>query len=220
MLGAIHNHEIGRTTHFDQAAIQIAHARRIAGGKTECNFSGDVGQAGQLCNHTQNPQRLYTGTGGAVGTQNHAVQAAQFVGMTGSKNGNTLVTVMHNFNAARRALAQLTDLLVRQGSMPAVNMADNVGVGFQYHVFIDQARAGNGWTAGVNGALNTVFARPFHHFSRFVAGLYTAQANFAQQLHARIGQVFEVGLNHALFNYRRTRQHLHATWAGIFKGTL
>ena len=49
---------------------------------------------------------------------------------------------MKQFKAALAALADASDLIVGQGGMAAVDVADHVGVGFQHHVLVDQAGAG------------------------------------------------------------------------------
>ncbi len=53
-----------------------------------------------------------------------------------------LVTVVNQLQAALAALADAADLVVGQGGVAAIDMADYVGVGLQHHVLVDQAGAG------------------------------------------------------------------------------
>ena len=48
---------------------------------------------------------------------------------------------MDQLEAALAALANAADLIVRQGGMAAIDMADHVGVGLQHHILVDEARA-------------------------------------------------------------------------------
>ena len=54
-----------------------------------------------------------------------------------------LVAVVNQLQPALAALADAADLVVGQGGVAAIDMADHVGVGFQHHVLVDQAGAGN-----------------------------------------------------------------------------
>jgi hypothetical protein len=56
---------------------------------------------------------------------------------------------MNQFEAALAALADAADLIVGQGGVTAIDVADHVGVGFQHHILVDQAGAWNRRTAGV-----------------------------------------------------------------------
>ena len=104
--------------------------------------------------------------------------------------------------------------------MAAVDVADDVGVGFQDHILVNQARAGNRRAAGVDGALDAVLARPGHHFLGLVAGLDRAQTDLAQQPDTGLGEFLEVLLDHAFFNDGRAGQHLDAARAEFVKGAL
>ncbi len=68
--------------------------------------------------------------------------------------------------------------------MAAIDVADHVGVGFQHHVLVDQAGAWNRWAAGVDGALNSILARPSDHLARGRTILDAAKADLAEQLDA------------------------------------
>ena len=107
-----------------------------------------------------------------------------------------------------------------QRGVAAVDVTDDIRIGFKHHIFVDHARARNRRAAGVNGALDAIFARPRDHLFGFIPGLDRAQADFAQQRHPRIGQIFEVLFGHALFNDRRTGHHLHSAGAKVVKGAL
>ncbi len=89
----------------------------------------------------------------------------------------------------------------------------DVGVGFQHHVLVDQAGAGDRWAAGVDGALDAVFARPSDHLARGRAVLDAAEPDFAEQLDAGRGEFPEIVLDHFAFDHRRAGMNLHAAGA-------
>ena len=82
-------------------------------------------------------------------------------------------------------LAQLAHMRFGQRGVAAVDVADDVGVGLEHHVLVDQARARDRRAAGVDGALDAVLARPGHHLLRLVAGLDRAEADLAEQRRRR-----------------------------------
>src|SRR4029078_4339221 len=94
----------------------------------------------------------------------------------------TLIAVVNQFEATFAAFTDAADLVVGQRGVAAIDVTDHVGVGFQHHVLVDQAGTGNRGTAGVDGALDAVFARPAHHFPRRRTVLDAAKADFAEQL--------------------------------------
>ena len=122
--------------------------------------------------------------------------------------------------ARRAALAQADDLIVRQRGVAAVDVADDVGVGRQHHVRVDQPGARDRRAAGVDGAADAVLARPRHHLLRLVGFLDAAEADLAQQRDAGRGQFGEVALDHALLEHRRAGQHLDAARAEAGEGAL
>src|SRR3546814_4575644 len=74
----------------------------------------------------------------------------------------------------------------------------------------DLAGAWDRGTAGVDGALDAVLARPGDHALRLLALLHAAEADLAQQLHAGLGELLEVLLDHALLEHRRAGVHLRS----------
>ena len=104
--------------------------------------------------------------------------------------------------------------------MAAIDMSNNIGSGFQNHIGVNQARAGDRRPAGVNGGLNAIFAGPVHHLPRGFAVLDGPQPHFAHQGHARIGEVLEVLLLHPVFDDRRARMNLDAGGPEILVPTL
>ena len=136
------------------------------------------------------------------------------------RNGHFLVAVVNDLDRARRLLAQLADMRFRQGGVAAIDVTDDVGVGLQHHVLVDQAGARNRRAASVDGALDAILARPAHHLGRLVTGLDRTQTHLAQQTHARLSELLEVLLDHALFNDRGARQNLDTTGAEVVKSAL
>ena len=54
----------------------------------------------------------------------------------------------------------------------------------------------------MDGALDAVLPRPAHHLAGRVPVLDAAQAHLAEKLHAGLGQVLEVLLDHPLLEHR------------------
>src|SRR5207302_11080202 len=93
-----------------------------------------------------------------------------------------LVAVVNELEAALAALADAADLVVGERGVAAIDVTDHVGVGLQHHVLVDQAGAGDRGTAGVDGALDAVFARPADHLAGGRAVLDADKADLAKQL--------------------------------------
>jgi len=67
MLRLVHDDEIGRAADFDQAAIQFAHPRSIAGGQTKRDLGRQVAERGQHRDHAQDSQWLHAGASRRIG---------------------------------------------------------------------------------------------------------------------------------------------------------
>ena len=104
--------------------------------------------------------------------------------------------------------------------MPAVDVTDDIGVGFQHHILADETRAGNGRTAGVDRALDAVLARPANHLPCFLATLDRAETDLTEQPHARGRQFRKIRLDHTALEYRRAREHLDPGGSEVRKGAL
>ncbi len=139
---------------------------------------------------------------------------------TQSVQGGALVTVVHDFEAAPAAFADAGDLIVRQGGMPAIDMADDIGVGGQDDVLVDQPRAGDRRAASMDGALDAVFARPGDHLAGRLTVLHRAQPDLAEQADTGFGEIAKILLDHAVFDDRRPGMHFDAGRAKGRKGPL
>ena len=128
VLRTIDQNKIGRFANFDNTTVKLTHSGGIACGKTKRNFRRNIPKAGQHCDHPQNSQRLYTRPSRRVSSQNNAFGLANFKGRPHRQQAGTLIAIMHNLDAPRTALAQAGDLIVRQGGMPAIDMADNIRI--------------------------------------------------------------------------------------------
>src|ERR1700733_9038482 len=62
----------------------------------------------------------------------------------------------------------------------------------------------------MDGALDAVFARPSDHLARGRTVLDAAEADLAEQLYARRGELLEILLDHFVFDHRRAGVNLHA----------
>ena len=127
---------------------------------------------------------------------------------------------MDDLDAATALLAETDDLIIGQGGVAAVDVADDIGIGLQNDILVDQPGAGERGPAGVNGALDPVLARPADHALRLLSGLDAAEADLAEQLDAGRGEVDEVLLLHALFDDRRAGVNLHPAWPKAIEDAL
>ena len=59
------------------------------------------------------------------------------------RDRDLLVAVVHDLDGARRLLAQLAHMRFRQRGVAAVDVADDVGVGLEHHILVDQPGAGD-----------------------------------------------------------------------------
>ena len=129
--------------------------------------------------------------------------------------GDKLVVLVNGVARQRRSplghegLQKREDLLLhlRLGELRGANL-------------VDEAGARNRWSAGVDGALDAVFARPGDHLFGLIPGFDRTQADLTQQSDAGSGEFLEVVFGHAFFNDRRTGQYLDPAGAEIGKGTL
>ena len=191
MLRRVHEHEIRGPAHFDQPAIELAHARGIAGGEAEGDLCRNVAQRRQHGDHADDAERLHARTRRRVGAEDdplelvHARWAVRSV-----KKRRALVAVVHESPGPRWQPSQMqTDLVVRQRRVAAVDVADDIRVGLEHDVLVDQPGARNRRAAGMDGALDAVFARPRHHACRAVGPSFTAaKPDLAQQLDAGLRQ--------------------------------
>ena len=163
---------------------------------------------------------MHAGSGGAVGAEDDAIEAAKFAGGVEREQGRAFVAVVDDFEPGRAAFADAGDLIIGQGGVAAVDMADDIGAGFEDHVGVDQARAGDRGAAGVDGGLDAVFAGPIDHLLGGFAVFDGAETYFAQKGDAGVGEVFEVLFDHAVFDHWGACVDFHAGGAEVFVPTL
>ena len=132
------------------------------------------------------------------------------------QHGGTFIAVVDDLKALGAVFAKTDDLVVGQRRMAAIDMADDIGAGFQHHIGVDQPRSRDRRAAGMDRALNAVFARPADHLPRGLAVLDGPKANLAQKLDARIGQILEILLDQPVFDHRRPGMDLDPRGAEIF----
>ena len=213
MLRPVEEHEIGRLANFDQTAVERPHSRGVAGGETESDLGRNVAERRKHRDHPEDSQRLHAGARRRVGSQDHPLELVKLFGGAQREKRRTLVAVVHEFEPAPAALAKARDLTVGQRRVAAVDMADDVGVRFEHDVRINQAGAGNRRAAGVNRAVEAIFARPRDHFARRRSVLDAAQPDLAEEAHPRLRQFLEVALLHAVLDDRRAGVHLYPAGA-------
>ena len=196
MLRLVHEHEVRRTANLDQSAVERPHARGVAGGEADRLLGRKIAQRREHRHHARDAQGLDTGARRRVGAEDDAVKLAHLARGAECVEGRALIAVVHDLEAALATLADAADLAVRECRVPAVDVAHDVGVGFQHHVLVDEARTGDRRATGVDRALDAILPRPGHHALRRRAVLDAAEAHLAKELHARIGQVLEILLRH------------------------
>jgi hypothetical protein len=143
-------HEIGGTADFDQAAFQAAHARRVAGGKAKRDLGRHVAQRRQQGHHAQDAERLDTGTGRAIRSEDDALHLAHFARDAQRIERGALIAVMDDLEARLTAFADAADFQIRQGRVAAIDVADDIGARRQNDVGADQARARHRGAAGMD----------------------------------------------------------------------
>ncbi len=143
VLRLVHQDEIGGAADFDDAAVELAHAGGVAGRQAEGEFGGQVAERGQHRHHAQDAERLHAGAGRRIGAEDDAVEVAHLARGAQREQRRAFVAVVNQLQPALAALADAADLVVGQGGVAAIDMADHVGVGFQHHVLVDQAGAGD-----------------------------------------------------------------------------
>ena len=220
MLGLVDDDHVSRLADLKHATIQFPHPRCIAGRETEHGFRRHIAQTGEHGDHPQNAERLHPRPRRRVCPENHPLRLPQFERCAHGQQAGTLIPVMDYLDAAPTLLAKTNDLVIREGSMATINMADDVGIGLQHHVLVDETGARDRRATGVNGALHTVFARPGNHLLRRIANLHRAEAHLAEKLNPSFREGFEILLHHTFFNHRRTGQDLYAGGAEIIVPTL
>jgi hypothetical protein len=95
-----------------------------------------------------------------VGAEDNAIQLFHLARKSQRVERGAFIAVVNQFQTALAALADAADLSVGQGGMAAIDMADNVRVGFEHDIRVDQPGARNGRAAGVDRAVHAVLARP------------------------------------------------------------
>jgi len=216
MLGLVKEDKVGGIARLKQPDIEVAFACGVAGGKAEGDFGRDVAERGQQRNHAQDAQGLDTGTGRPVGAENDPVQLVKFPGGVEGEEGRAFIAVVDDFETFPAGFAETDDLLIRQSRMTAIDMPDHIGAGFQDNILVNQARAGDRGTAGVDRALHAVLAGPVDHLAGCGTILDRAEADFAEKPDTGFGQGLEILLLHAVFDDGCSGQHLDSRGSEIF----
>ena len=210
MLGFVDHHESGGAARGNQSAVQFSDFRRVAGGKTDCDLGRYLSERRQHRNHAQDAERLHPRPAGESVPRITRSSCFSSFAVRSVSNAARSLPLWTTSNARVRFLAQSHDLIVGQRGVAAVDVSDDIGVGREHDVFVNQAGTGNRGAAGVDGALNPEFARPGHHLPRRGAVFHASQADLAQHGDARRGQVFEIFLDHSVLNHRRAGVNSHA----------
>src|SRR5216684_9050450 len=103
MLRLVHEHEIGGASDFDQAAVERAHPRGVAGRKAERDFGGHLAERGQHRDHAQDAERLHAASGGRVGAENDAVEIAHLARGAQREQRRAFVAVVNELEPALAA---------------------------------------------------------------------------------------------------------------------
>ncbi len=160
MLGAVHEHEIGIAADLDQAAVELADLRGVAGREAEHQLGRDVRRsttASRPC------ARMPSGcTPEPAGPSVPRITRCGHLSSSrlGGRDRHLLVAVVHDLDRARALLAELAHMGLGQRGVAAVDVADDVGIGLEHHVLVDQARARDRGAARVDRALDAVLCAP------------------------------------------------------------
>ncbi len=201
MLRPVEDHEVGRAAGLDDAAIQPPQPRRVAGGEAEGGLGRNVAERGEHGDETEDAERLHARAGRGVGAEDDLMELVELSRGAQREQRRTQVAVVHELDAARALLDEFDDLIVGKRGMAAVDVADDVGIGLEHHVLVDQAGPGDRRTAGVDRALDAVLARPGHHRLRLVRRLHRTEAHLAHEPHPAGGELAEVLLRHLPLRY-------------------
>jgi hypothetical protein len=119
---------ISLTTYFASVADDL-----------ECEIGVDLPDAAQHGHRPQNAERLHAGARRRIGAQDDPLRLAELDrGPRGVKRGES-VAVVHDLDRPGALLAKAADLCDRQRRVPAVDVADHIGVGLEHDVGVDQA---------------------------------------------------------------------------------
>src|SRR5271170_1418033 len=127
---------------------------------------------------------------------------------------------MHKLETATALFAKTVDLIVGQRGMTAVDMADDIGVRLEHDVLVDETGAGDRRAAGMDRAVDPIFASPGDHLARGRSILDAAEPDFAEIADAGAGQLGEVLFLHPRFDDRRAGVNLDAARAERRETTL
>ena len=93
----------------------------------------------QQRNHAQNAQWLHSRARRRVRAQDHPVELPQFFGRPQREQGRPLISVVDNLQRPRGLLAQSYDLVIRQRGVAPIDVSNDISVGRQHNVFVDQS---------------------------------------------------------------------------------
>src|SRR5438876_6999630 len=86
--------------------------------------------------------------------------------------------------------------------MAAIDVADDVSIGLEYDVFVNETRSWDRGSAGMNRAMNSVFPSPGDHLACGFSVLDATQPYLAENIHACCCERFEVVFDHSVLDYR------------------
>ena len=204
---AVDEDEVGGPADLDQAAVeQFAHARRVAGGKAEGHLRRGTSPSEDSMEIIRRmPSGCTPEPAGRVGAEDDALRARRS-SLRGPQRQQCRRAHCRcaRFPAPRRSSRRVHTICASGRAvwppltwpMMSVSASSTTSLSMQ-------ARAGNRRTAGVDGALDAVFARPGDHLPAGLAVLDRAEADLAEQLHAGRGEIAEILLDHAVLDHRR-----------------
>ncbi len=98
VLGAIHEHEVGRPAGLDQAAVELAHARGVAGREAERRRGVDLAEAAEQRDRAQNAERLDAGAGRRIGPQDDPLRLTELDRRAHGVERGERVAVVHDLD--------------------------------------------------------------------------------------------------------------------------
>src|SRR5437763_17022528 len=103
MLGTVEEDEVRRPAELDQATVEVAEARGVAGREAEGDLRRHVAERGKHRDHAEDAERLDAGAGGRVGAEDDALELLELPRRAEREERGALVAVVDELEAAAAA---------------------------------------------------------------------------------------------------------------------
>src|SRR6266480_4772506 len=93
--------------------------------------------------------------------------------------------------------------------MAAIDVADDVSIGLEHDVFVNETRSWDRRSASMNRALNSVFPSPGDHLACGLSVLDATQPYLAENIHACCCELFEIVFHHPVLDHGSAGMDIH-----------